>query len=195
MVGADQTGGSLAAQELWGRYVEQLIRLARKQLGRTPRRAADEEDVALAAFASFCRGVEAGRFSKLDDRDDLWQILIVLTERKAIDQIRRERAQIRGGGDVRGESALEAGNPSGSSPPGLGRIVDTQPTPEFAALVAEQLETRLGMLDDETLQRIALDKLEGYTNEEIAQRRDTSLRSVERRLQLIRRTWDTGGRL
>ncbi len=127
-------GDSLAAHEIWGRYVEQLSRLARKQLGQTPRRVADEEDVVLAAFASFCKGVEAGRFSKLDDRDDLWQVLIVLTERKAIDQIRRQCAQIRGGGDVRGESALEAGNPSGSSPPGLGRVVDAGPTPEFAAL-------------------------------------------------------------
>ena len=32
----------------------------------------------------------------------------------------------------------------------------------------EPLQRRLGMLDDETLQRIAMEKLEGYTNEEIA---------------------------
>ena len=182
-------GDSLAAQKLWQRYVEQLVRLARKDLGQTPRRAADEEDVALAAFAGFCKGVEAGRFSRLYDRDDLWQVLLMLTERKAIDQIRREHAQIRGAGNVRGESALEAGDSSGSSPPGLGRIADTEPTPEFAALVAEQFERLIGMLRDPELERIALDKMAGYTNQEISQRLGTSLRNVERRLQLIRRTW------
>ena len=76
-------GDSLGAQKLWERYVGQLVRLAHKKLGQTPRRAADEEDVALAAFASFCRAAEAGRFARLDDRYDLWQILTVLTERKA----------------------------------------------------------------------------------------------------------------
>ena len=87
---AGRRGDSYAAQKLWERYLDRLVRLARRKLGGAPRRAADEEDVAIAAFANFYRGVEAGRFSKLDDRDDLWQLLIVLTERNAIDQIRRE---------------------------------------------------------------------------------------------------------
>lgn len=182
-------GDSLAAQKLWGRYVDQLVRLARKHLGQTPRRVADEEDVVLAAFASFCEAAEAGRFAKLDDRDNLWQVLLMLTERKAIDQIRREHAQIRGGGDVRGESALDAADPGGSSPPGLARVVDTEPTPEFAAFVAERFEQLLGMLADPELECIAVDKLAGYTNQEISQRLGTSLRGVERRLALIREIW------
>jgi RNA polymerase sigma factor (sigma-70 family) len=182
-------GDSSAAQKLWERYFEQLVRLARRNLGHTPRRVADEEDVALAAFASFCKGVEAGRFPKLDDRDDLWQVLIVLTERKAVDQIRREQVQRRGGGDVRGESALEAGDLSGSGHPGLRRVVDAEPTPKFAALLVERFEQRLSMLADRELERIAVDKLAGYTNQEISERLGTSLRGVERRLSLIRRIW------
>jgi len=182
-------GDPLAAEKLWGRYISQLVREAHKKLGQTRRRAADEEDVALAAFASFCKGVEAGRFPKLDDRDDLWQVLLILTQRKAIDQIRQEHAQMRGGGDVRGESVLDAGGPGSSSPPGMARIADAGPTPEFAALVAEQLERLLGALQDRQLREIALDKMAGNTNEEIAQRLGISLRSVERKLQLIRRIW------
>ena len=182
-------GDSLAAHRLWGRYVEQLVRLARRQLGQAPRRVADEEDVALAGFASFCKAAEAGRFSNLDDRDDLWQVLIMLTERKAIDQIRREHAKIRGGGDVRGESALDAADSSGSGPLGLGGVVDTGPTPEFAAVVAERFEQLFAMLADPELERVALDKMAGYTNREISQRLGASLRGVERRLQLIRRIW------
>lgn len=182
-------GDSLAAQKLWERYVDQLARLARKHLGQTPRRVADEEDVALAAFASFCEAAKARRFAKLDDRDDLWQVLLMLTERKAIDQIRRERAQKRGGGDVRGESALEGGDSGESGPPGLGRVVDTQPTPEFAALAAEQLERLFRALKNPKLERIALDKMAGYTNQEIADRLGTNLTDVERKLRLIRRIW------
>lgn len=179
-------GDSLAAQKLWRRYVEQLIRLARKKLGQTPRRAADEEDVVTAAFASFYRGVQASRFSKLDNRDDLWQVLVVLTERKAIDQIRHECADKRGAGEVRGESALEASD--------LDDLVANEPSPQFAVQVADELERLLDVLGDDSFRRIAIDKMQGYTNQEISARVGISLRSVERRLRLIRRTWNEEGR-
>src|SRR3954469_4560656 len=73
------------AQRLWQDYHSQLVRLARKKLGDLPRRAADEEDVALSAFDSFCRAAEVGRFPQLADRDDLWQVLVLITARKACD--------------------------------------------------------------------------------------------------------------
>jgi hypothetical protein len=56
-------------------------------------RAADEEDVALSAFHSFCRDAEAGRFPELGDRKDLWQILVMLTARKAWALIEHEGRQ------------------------------------------------------------------------------------------------------
>jgi len=183
-------GESVAAQRLWQRYVEQLVRLARGALAQSPRRVADEEDVAAVAFANFCRGVEAKRFSRLEDRDDLWQILVLLTERTAIDQLRYERAAKRGGGCVRGESALDALVPDGSPGPGLNWIVDNRPTPEFATQMTEQLEQLLDVLDDDILRRIALDRLAGHTNREISQRLGMSLRSIERQLGLIRHIWD-----
>ncbi len=65
-----------AAANLWHRYVSQLIRLARGKLRQSPRRAADEEDVVVSAFDAFFQGVEDGRFARLDDRDDLWQVLV-----------------------------------------------------------------------------------------------------------------------
>jgi hypothetical protein len=77
-------GAGEAAQPLWERYFAHLVALARAKLRGAPRQAADEEDVALSAFDSFCRGVEQGRFPRLDDRDDLWQLLMLLTARKAI---------------------------------------------------------------------------------------------------------------
>ena len=87
--------------------MERLIRLASRKLGDLPRRVADEEDVVLSAFNDFLRGVEDGRFTRLDDRDDLWQVLVMLTERKAIGLRRHDPGEKRGGGQVRGESAVE----------------------------------------------------------------------------------------
>jgi hypothetical protein len=108
-----KAGDSAAAQRLWEGYFQRLVALARGRLQGLPRRAADEEDVALSAFASFCRGVERGRFPQLQDREDLWKLLVVLTARKAAHLHRDERQQKRGGGAVRGESALlpAAGQP------------------------------------------------------------------------------------
>ena len=57
--------------------------------------------MALSAFDSFCQGVEQGQFSRLQDRDDLWHILAVITVRKAVDLVQHERRQKRGGGRLR----------------------------------------------------------------------------------------------
>lgn len=182
-------GDSSAAQRLWQRYVERLIRLAQRKLGGIPRRVCDEEDIVSAAFASFCQGVEARQFGRLDDRDDLWQILVVLTERKANDQKRRHLAAKRGGGRVRGESVFEAGNSGETSLPGIGHILDSAPTPEFAAETLDQLRALLHALQDDALRQLTIAKLEARSNEEIAQQLGISLRSVERRLSLIRQIW------
>src|SRR3954452_4664714 len=123
-----QDGDSAAAQPLWDRYFQRLVRLARGKLQARPGLGADEEDVALSAFASFCRAAEANRFPQLSDRDDLWRLLIAVTENKACNLIRDERRLKRGGGAVRRESDL--GRPDDSAPPGLDQIAGREPTPE-----------------------------------------------------------------
>ena len=85
LVNQFQVGDRVVAQQLWERYFHRLVGLARQKLGGLPPGAADEEDVALSAFASFCRAAEQGRFPRLNDRDDLWQVLVMVTTRKAVD--------------------------------------------------------------------------------------------------------------
>jgi hypothetical protein len=70
-IGLLKAGDQQAAQPLWERYFQQLVALARQRLRNMPRRATDEEDVALSAFDSFCRDACRGRFPQLGDRDDL----------------------------------------------------------------------------------------------------------------------------
>ncbi len=66
-------GDAEAAQKLWSRYFEALVRLARDRLRGAPKAVADEEDAALSAFDSFVRGAARGRYPRLDDREDLWR--------------------------------------------------------------------------------------------------------------------------
>jgi DNA-directed RNA polymerase specialized sigma24 family protein len=186
-----KAGDQAAAQPLWERYFERLVRLARKKLqnDRRPRTVEDEEDAALSAFDSFCRGVDRGRFPRLTDRDDLWKLLVTITLHKVTDQVERAGRQKRGGGHVIEEAAL-VGPDAEREPEGLDQFPAPGPTPEFAALVAEQYEHLLARLDDGMLRSIAVWKLEGYTNEEIATKLGCALRTVANRLALIRMKWE-----
>jgi len=89
---------------------------------------------------------------------------------------------------VVGESAFPAADSTWGEP-GLGSLAGSDPSPEIAAIVAEETQRLLGELEPE-LQRIALAKMEGYSNPEIAVRLQISVRTVERRLHLIRRIWE-----
>src|SRR5262245_45696580 len=95
-----------AAQALWERYYRQLVTLARQKLRSARRRVADEEDVVQSAFHSFFKGVARGRFPQLHDRDNLWRLLVVITARKALDQLAHEQRKRRGGGTVRAEARI-----------------------------------------------------------------------------------------
>jgi RNA polymerase sigma factor (sigma-70 family) len=179
---------SQAVDALWNQYFDRLVLLARQRLASQPRRAADEEDVALSAFASFCRAAKEGRFPDLSDRDGLWRVLFTITAQKAIDQVRYDGRAKRGGGRVRGESVLDHLDRL-SQGRGLEQVIGDSPTPEFAAMMAEQCDRLLGQLNDD-LRQVAVAKMEDYTNEEIADRLDCSVSTVERSLRLIRKIWE-----
>jgi DNA-directed RNA polymerase specialized sigma24 family protein len=174
-------GDRAAAGQLWDAYLYRLVALARARLGTTPRRAADEEDVALSAFDSFYRRAESGGFARLSDRHDLWQILVVITERKAVDLMRREGRKSRGGGKVRSLSQADGWEAA--------EVVDPGPSPEFAAQVADEFRRLLDLLGDDSLREVAIARLEGYTNRQIAQRIGCIEQTVERKLRAIRRLW------
>jgi DNA-directed RNA polymerase specialized sigma24 family protein len=182
-----RAGDRAAAQPLWQGYFHRLVALARQKLRSGPRAAADEEDVALSAFDSFCRGAEQGRFPQLADRDDLWRLLLVITERKVIDLVRHERRARRGGGKVRHAGSL-ADESTVTTP--LDRFAEHQPTPELAAQLADECRRLLEALADDTLRAVAVAKMEGHTNEDIAARLQRSLPTVERKLRRIRMTWE-----
>lgn len=189
-IGDLKAGGDGAAQSLWERYFERLVVLARSKL-RAARRAGaveDEEDAVLSAFDSFCRGAAAGRFPQLSDRDDLWRLLVVLTARKAIDQLKRHGAAKRGGGRLVGEADLPADAPGGNP---LNQFIGPEPTPEFVAMLAEEYRRLHDGLGDERTRQVLDLRLEGFSREEIAARLGCAEKTVTRKLNLIRETWLT----
>ncbi len=86
----------------------------------------------------------------------------------------------RGGGVLRGESALNA----------IVEVAGDGLPPEFPVIVAEECSRLLDLLD-ERLRQVAMNKMDGYTNEDIAGRLACSVSTVERSLRLIRKTWKT----
>ena len=183
-----KAGDPAAAGALWDRYFARLVTLARARLHANSRAAADEEDVALSAFDSFCRRAGAGRFPRLADRDDLWQVLLVITARKAAALARREGRQKRGGGRVVQASA--AGGTDGSAADVLAGLAGGEPTPAAAAQVAEECGRLLSLLGDGELRRLAIWKMEGHTNAEIAAKLGKSVPTVERKLARVRQAWE-----
>ncbi len=186
-------GDQAAAQPLWERYFSRLVLVARGKLRRMRRTTADEdeEDAALSAFNSFCAVAAQGRFPKLADRDELWRLLVVITARKAMAQAQRQGRKKRGSGRIIDEAMLfgrdlDLGE---GSLAGLERIAAAGPTPEFAAMMAEECQKLLDALDDDDLRQVAISRMEGYNNDEIADQLGCARRTVARRLDLIRQTW------
>lgn len=188
-----KAGNAEAAQPLWERYFGDLVRLARRELRRDPQRQSDDEDVAISGFAKFCDAAARGRYPDLVDRHGLWRLLVRITADKARDAIRHAHRQKRGGGRVLDEAALAglfAGSElSGQRDQAIAQIVGDAPTPEFAAMIAEQFQRLFDMLDDGRLREIAVAKMEGYSNAEIARQQSCSLSTVERSLRLVRKHW------
>jgi DNA-directed RNA polymerase specialized sigma24 family protein len=169
-------GDPEAARQVWERYFVRLVELARAKLQGAPRRVADEEDVALNALDSLCRGAAQGRFEQLCDRESLWRILVVIADRKAAHQ-RRDLGRHKRGGQARRE-------PLDDDLPGR------EPTPEAAAEFADRCRHFLALLPDDVLRTVALARMHGDAVEEIAARLDCTPRTVKRKLQVIRSLWE-----
>lgn len=180
-------GDAEAVQPLWERYFDRLVRLANQRLKAAPRRVADEEDIALSAFQSFCNRAMTNRIPQLADHNALWPLLVAITARKAAGYSRKLMRQKRGSGRVRGDSIFSAPTEDGSY--GFQQVVDKGPTPEFAVQVADQLQFLVDALEDPVLRMIALKRLEGYSNREIAGQLNTTERTVHRKLAIIRSVW------
>jgi DNA-directed RNA polymerase specialized sigma24 family protein len=166
----DRAEVDAAVRALWERYYDRLVRLARARIRNASFGTSEDEDVALSAIKSFCIRAADGRFPRLDDRDDLWRILVTIATRKAARLFRHSHASLRD------EDLLD-------------RVVGKEPSPELSVSVAEELGRLLAALPNDGYRKIATMKLEGRTNEEIADSLGCCTKNVEYKLRNIRATW------
>lgn len=181
-IGRLKGGDFAAARPLWEAYFRRMVGLARQRLRGAPRRAADEEDVALSAFDSFFAAAAAGRFPQLADRRNLWPLLVSITAHKCVDLVRRESRRKRGGAAVPDNVAFDD-------------LIGDEPTPSFVVQLSDEVERLLAQLDrsgDPTLRAVALAKMEGDSTDAIAARLGCVRRTVERKLRIIARVWSDG---
>jgi DNA-directed RNA polymerase specialized sigma24 family protein len=173
-----KAGNEAAAQELWNRYFAQLVPLARRRLQGMGRER-DEEDVALSALKSAMLGVQNNQFPDLHDRTGLWPLLVAITARKAINEVKRQRTKKRDRGAEQQVADVKL-------------FVGAEPTPEFALQVVDEMEGLVARLGDEILRTIVRLKFQDETNEAIARKLDVSTRTVVRKLRRIRQEWEAG---
>jgi DNA-directed RNA polymerase specialized sigma24 family protein len=176
-------GKERAAAKLWNRFFRQIRSLARSKLGAVPGAARDEEDVALSTLQDVFSGAQEGRFERLENRNDFWQLVTVILSRKALNVRRALLAR-------RETSVSDLTNLENEEEPLmiLEKAAQDRPYEYDLDSLGIECEELLGMLD-ERLQRIALLKLAGLTNEEIAASLSRHVTSIERALQTIRGTW------
>lgn len=175
-----------AAHRLWEHFCRRLMSFARGRLKAETRRIYDEEDAALSAFRSLCRGIEAQKFPQISDRDNLWALLVVIASRKIINRNRYDAQQCRSGDRTVNESVLQSSSDIQSP---LNDVPAREPTPELAAEVSDLSQYLLQLLPETDLQQLVLLKLEGHTNEEVAELMSVTRRTVQRKLERVRRHW------
>ncbi len=187
-IGELRNADEAAARKLWNHFFNRLYELGRKKLRPETRRVYDEEDAAQSAFHSFCVGIAAGCFPDLQDRDSLWNLLLAITANKVADRQRHDLQQRR---DVRRTLSDSVFMPSSGDSAGSGfdPFVSREPTPELAAEFVETCEFLFQSLDNPALRQVVVLRMEGYTDDEIAKQLTWSRRTVQRRLEIIRRHW------
>ncbi len=179
-------GEEQSVTPLWERFYEQLVRFADKTLGDVPRSLRDEDDIATSVFFSIVRAGRAGRLDDLQDRSDFINLLAAMTRQKVVDYIRYQTARKRGGGEVRTTSLSVADDGL------LDLLADEIAAPEIMASIRDSLEHIFSMLEKRghpECREMATLKMQGYTNEEIAEMMECAPVTVKRKLELITNAW------
>ena len=171
-----------AQRQIWERFVSRLVHFTNGQMRNASFRVADADDITNMAFYNFFEK-SPDQFEQLVDRNDLWQILTMLAERRAIDQQRKWFNQKNGGNRILNEPSLVDNDGNAK---GMDVFEGNCRPPDIEFMLAEETELLLSSLDDELLRQIAIAKLQGFDNREIAKTFAVSVRTIERKLNIIR---------
>ena len=173
-----QSGDESAAQELFDRYVNRLIALARSRLTSAMKRRVAPEDIVQSVYRSFFRNVQADRF-EVNQNGQLWGLLAAITINKVRDKSKFHRAQKR---NISAEQSMNASQSCYGLVPA--RFAD-EPTIQDAAALEEQLKLTLEELSHQQREIFEL-YLQNVSQDQIANKVRRSERTVRRVLEEVR---------
>jgi len=168
-----RTGDEAAAKELFDRYVDKVMKLARRHLSRPIAGRVDPEDIAQSVFRTFFHRARNGQF-QIDEADDLCKLLARITVHKTFRQIAFHKRAKR-------DTGVESGEPQEMI---LNRLTNG-PSPQEAAAFVDQLELFFSKIQPVEKQILEL-RMEGYNNLEIAAKLNISDRKIRRLMERIR---------
>ncbi|MDB5312595.1 MAG: prkC 23 [Gemmataceae bacterium] len=182
LVSALRAGSESAARELFDKYCEQLMKLARRRIGQKMTSRVDPEDVLQSAFRSFFVRVKNDEFS-FEAEDDLFKLLVRITVHKTLRQIAFHRAAKR-------DPARETGQGRVGEDV-LGFIASADPPAEVEVALIDEFEKFVAQLPPLDRQVLEL-RFQGYTPVEIAETLGTYDRKVRRILERVQATAEAG---
>jgi hypothetical protein len=176
------SGEADAAKEIWNRYYPRVVRLAALQLIKSDDRSIDEEDVAQSTFRTVYLAVMNGKYPDIEDRRDLWRLLLVST----LNRVRRHHRD--------SHTLKRSVNELVTQDQSRRRLILEISGPDAQAEMADLIETLFRRLDQEDptgeLRQIALLKLEEHSASAIAKRLKRRKNHVLQRVRLIRILWE-----
>ncbi len=177
-----RSGDDDALEEIFGRFFDRLKSVARRRVSVRDRKVVDDEDLALWAINTFQRCVREGMYPKIRNRVDVWRFLVSILDRKSVDHLRKQRADKRGGGFVRGESFFEETEEARF----IEQIGTREASFEMVVDFLDVIEAIVQRLDTPSLRVVLTDKFAGYTVKEISARTGMSVATINRKLKLVR---------
>lgn len=175
-------GDQAAAADLFQRYVDRLVALARSRLTGSLGRRVDPEEVVQSAYRSFFNANADGRYQS-ERGEDLWGLLAAITLHKVSRQVELLRA---------GKRAWDREVQFGTEDSLLGLQVGglaAQPSPAEAVALVDEVEHLMRLLKPQERPVLEL-RLQGFQLQEIADRTGRSVRTVRRILERVKQVLD-----
>ncbi len=158
-----------AAVQIFCRFTERLIALARTRLSDRIKQKVDPEDVVQSVYRSFFRRQDDGQFT-YDAWEPLWGLLTMITLRKCTEQADRFGAAKR---DVQRELRATSNGEIRID------LIDKEPTPFEATALSDTVESVMVKLDQREREIFSM-TLQGLTVQEISNNVTLSERTVHR---------------
>lgn len=184
-----KSGDKEAANEVIGLFFDRVARAARRRLKQRRLRGSDSQDIAASVFESLWEKIDLQQIQEdqLNSPDEFWRLLCTMIRFKTEDHVRRENAEKRGGGEVRGESVFLRLDQE--SHPGLANHAHDGLTGCEIVALKDCHDQMMNLLGDEVLQELVTLRMENYKVTEIAEHFGKSDRWVKRRLADVREKW------